>query len=181
MENRMNRLRIQKNTVWLVFIIIIMICMAKCSGTGLVSEKQVLEQVFIAIKTSDWNKYQQLIITTADISMKRLKLSDFQAQQSYLGSSLKPREQQKQRQQFDEVIRNTNDEKFINFKQAEFIDIGSLINSGTGKLIEGGEYSYNTYSMRLKINGQEIDTKHLQPKFVLIKYEKEYRLLKLKI
>jgi hypothetical protein len=128
-------------------------------------ESQVLAQAFEAIKNNDWASYQSLTLTTADIMMQRNKVSAFQQSQTYAGGVLKKEEIARQEAEFHKAVEGGPGR--IDFAAAQFAGPGRLIDSGSAELLEGGSYNYWMYSLRLKVDGVEIDSAELQPLFVL--------------
>ena len=142
------------------------------------SEEGLLENVFNALKDEDWEAFQKLTITYADFLLRKQKINAFMEQQSYAGGVLKPEEMNKQRKQFEQTIRDKKNQ--IDFKNASFISLGSLINESSLELLVSDENIFTkTYSLIIQINDQIIDSKNLFPTFTIVRWYEEYRLLNL--
>jgi hypothetical protein len=141
------------------------------------SEESLLENVFNALKDEDWEAFQKLTITYADFLLREQKINVFMEKQSYAGGVLKPEEMNKQRKQFEQTIRDKKNQ--INFKNTSFSSLGSLINETSLELFSDENIFTKTYSLRIQINDQIIDSKNLFPTFTIVRWYEEYRLLNL--
>ncbi len=163
-----------------VLMLVLTIQLGGCESTstsGKDGYKALLKQAFQAIKQNDWDKYSKLTITEADFDLKQNKVSPFKQKQSYVGSVLKPEQQQQQRQDFQRAI--TGGEGIIPFATAEYVSVGSVVSSGTAESLAGAAIPYTVYSLKVKSGGSEFDSQNLEPLFVVTQWQGEYRLLNL--
>ena len=159
--------------------ILLLLALAGCSPSNR-SEEGLLKNVFHAIKEKDWDSYQKLTITYADFIQKAQGTGKFEEKLGYAGGVMKPEEEQGQRKQFDRaVIAGTG---MIDFQRAQFVSVGSVILENKMEVL-GGEQavSYKIFSLKLRIDWAETDSKDLHPRFTVVPWENEYRLLRLEL
>lgn len=162
-----------------VLLLLLAFCLTGCPGSSspLKQRETLLRQTFQAMKQNDWQNYSKLTITTADYDLKQSSVSPAKAKQSYAGGVAKPRMQEQQKADFQEAV--TGGEGIIDFRNAQFVSIGSALDQGTISSLNGVQIPYTTYSLMLKIAGQEIDSKALKPVFTVVEWQDEHRLLNL--
>ena len=114
-------------------------------------------------------------ITSADIMMQQNEIGPFQAQQSYLGSSVRPRERDAQKTQFERA-RNSR-LTAANLRTAEFVALGNDVQHFDYTLLTGGSVPVTSYSLRVDVGGGEVDI--VEPRFVVVHWQEQPRLLAL--
>ncbi|GEM_PF-1345991 len=164
-------------TLFTLAVFIFLALSIGCSSKRSAPEKSILKKAFSAIKKNDWEAYSKITITRADYEIRKQKMSKFKAKQSYVGGVLKSEEREKQKAEFIAAV--AGGEGLIDFKNAKFVGLGTLLGSGISEGLLNSEYSYRIYSLRIKTGGQVIDTVDLSPKFVLVLWGKEFRILEL--
>jgi hypothetical protein len=140
-------------------------------------DEALIKEAFYALKEKDWEAYSRLTITTADFALKEKKIGIFQESQSYTGGVFKPQEIERQKLSFEKAI--TGGEKIINFNQAEFVSLGLVKESGNIPTLTGEDIPVTAYSIKIRDGNVEVDTKDLDPIFILTKWGNQYRILKL--
>ena len=143
-----------------------------------VTEEILLEQAFGAIKDKDWEGYNKLTVTYADFLLKGEKTGRFEERINYAGSVLKPEEQTSQGEQFDRAV--AGGEGQIDFQRARFLSAGTVILESRMELLnEGDNVPFKIYSLKLRVDSNETDTRLLSPHFTVVPWEGEYRLMRL--
>jgi len=140
-------------------------------------EETLLRMVCNSIAKNDYSSFQRATITAADFALEAMNISSMQASQSYVGSSLRPTQRQKQKEQFDKAA--AGGPGLIDFANSTFVGVGSLIESGNEQSMPKGSYAYNIYSVKIETNGQTIDTKDMFPKFKIVTWKGSQRLMRL--
>ncbi len=161
-----------------------------CSGAGRDKEAEneksktkmpdeiILERAFNAIKHDMWQPFLGISITSVDYVMKELGITHNNARYSREGSVIKPRQIQELKYQFDMAVQGGYNQ--IDFRNAEFAGVGNVLDSGHKIASHDTKYYYRVYSLKLKINGEIIDTKDLRPLFVLSFWDGNFRVIELK-
>ncbi len=169
----------QYSTVYLVlFSIITSLFLTACKTNIPKTEEVLLELAIEAIQEQDWEKYQKLMITPSDFIVAEKNLSKFAESQQYEVQVLRPEEREAHRQAF--VKAGSKEPGMINFSEASFEGIGTMIRSGDYEVMEVLEpVEFKQYSVKLEMNGETIDTKDLYPQFqvVYFRWEEEYRII----
>jgi hypothetical protein len=137
----------------------------------------LIKEAFTAIKKNDWAAYSRLTVTAADFMLRENKIGPFEEKQSYAGSVLKPEEIQSQRAQFESAVEGGDG--LIDFRNAEFVALGSIVEKGDHPLLTGGSVPFVAYSVRINVDGKEFDSRELSPRFVVVKWGHKPRLLRL--
>jgi len=145
------------------------------SSSGGSQEEKVLRNAFKAIQNNDYATYRRTAITTADIMIKRMGLSPLKAKQSYVGGVLKPEELKQQREEFRWAVEGGDG--WIDFEDAEFRGAGTLLDSGSSELLQGGYYQYRIYTIEIEQDGELIDTEGMYPYFVLTPWGSGYKII----
>jgi hypothetical protein len=146
-------------------------------GCAAAPDEDVVKKAFTAIKANDWETYSQLTITAADFMQQQAGIGMAQEQLSYIGTTVKPQQQQKQRQQFERAV--AGEPGTIDFARVKFLGLGEPIERGTHPLLTGGEMPYTVYVPRLAIDGKELDGHSLVPRIVLVQVGEAFRILEL--
>ena len=68
----------------------------------------------------------------------------------------------------------------IDFKNAEYMGFGTRLESGTMKHVHHTTFPYAVYSIRIKQDGQVIDTKEQPPAFVLTRFQNRLKIVSLR-
>ena len=142
--------------------------------------EKLLSNAFAAIKSQDWEQYKALTITAADLVLKRRGISKFKEKQSYIGSSMKPSEINKQLVQFNRVIKVevSIKEDMILFDEDSYVSMGKIVNQGNITTLDDIKIPFKTYSLKVKSqSGKTMDD--LYPYFVVVHWGNQPRLLKL--
>jgi hypothetical protein len=139
-------------------------------------EEELVHRAFEAIRQEDWDSFYGTTITSADIMMQLNEIGPFQAQQSYLGSSVRPRERRAQRQQFDRALRSSVAN--ANLRTARFVALGNDVQQFDYALLTGGSVPVTSYSMRVDVGGAEVEV--AEPRFVIVEWQEQARLLALR-
>jgi len=139
------------------------------------SEEKLVQAAFDAIRHDDWEAFSGTTITAADIMMQQNEIGPFQAQQSYLGSSVRPRERTAQREQFKRAQRSPVAE--ANLRTARFVALGSEPHHFEYTLLTGGSIPATSYSLRVDVDGDEVEIS--KPRFVVVEWQERPRLLAL--
>jgi hypothetical protein len=148
-----------------------------CQPGSTDAESRMLNEAFNALKAKSWDDFSELAITMSDYDLKQNNVSPFKAGQSFSGGVMKPQEMEKLRAQFASAVQGG--EEFIDFSASEFISKGTVINRGVSKSLTGVDIPYTTYALKIRKAGAELDTKDLDPAFVVVKWGERYRLLRL--
>ncbi len=160
----------------MVILVLVGAGCAGCLGFGTSSPTDtLLEEAFAGIKADDWQRFQKLTITPADFMIRDMGLSAFKAPQSYAGGVLRPRQRDEQRRQFDEAVRGGPG--LIDFQRSAYVGPGSLLDSGTRRVANNGSYSYEIWSITIETGEGEVDTTELFPRFTIVKWGDEWRIL----
>lgn len=97
---------------------------------------------------------------------------------TYAGSVLKPEEEQSQRLQFDRAA--AGGEGQVDFQHSTFIGPGEIILESRMELLDENEsVPFKIYSLKVRTDGKEMDTRSLSPHFTVVPWEGEYRLMRL--
>lgn len=141
--------------------------------------EELLETVFSAIRKDDWETYEKVSITYADIfqKMTHSQVSPFKQKMTYAGGVLKPEEMKRHRENFDRARRGAADQ--LDFSACRFVAEGTLIFEGT-VWDEGDEpISASTYSIIVEMDGDEFDSKEFSPLFTLVPWNRRWRIYSL--
>ncbi|MEX1275001.1 MAG: hypothetical protein WEE20_03665 [Bacteroidota bacterium] len=142
------------------------------------TEERLLDKAFEAIQEKDWETYSKLTVTYADFLLKSQKTGRFEERLTYAGNVLKPEERQSQREQFDRAA--AGGEGQIDFQRSRFVATGSVILESRMELLdENDTVPFKIYSVKVRLNGNESDTRLLSPHFTVVPWEAEYRLMRL--
>lgn len=156
---------------------LVLLSVGGCSARP-VTEEILLEQAFGAIKDKNWEEYNKLTVTYADFLLKGEKTGRFEERINYAGSVLKPEEQASQREQFDRAMAGGKGQ--IDFQRARFLSAGVVILESRMELLnEGDNVPFKIYSLKVRVDGNDTDTRLLSPHFTVVPWEGEYRLLRL--
>jgi hypothetical protein len=138
------------------------------------SPQMLFKTSFKAIKKNDWSSFSKYVLTMADILQKQMgvKMSKFKQKQSYAGGVLKPEQMKSMKVLFEKAQRNGP--RMIIFKESKFAGIGTLLDGHPDDKKRGA-----LYSIRIKINGEEIDSKDMYPLFLIMPWEGSWRILDL--
>ena len=134
-----------------------------------------LERAFEALKERDWEGFSKLTVTGADLINQANGVGRFERGQSYAGAVLKPEEISKLRAGFDRT--GSGGQHMIDFKNAEFVSIGSAIRSGDWPLLSGDSVPYTLYSLKIRSGGKELDTRELDPAFYVVRFGSFYKII----
>jgi hypothetical protein len=142
------------------------------------TEERLLEKAFEAIQEKDWEAYNKLTVTYADFLLKSQKTGRFEERLTYARNVLRPEEQQSQREQFDRAA--AGGEGQIDFQRSRFVATGSVILESRMELLDENEtVPFKIYSLKVRVGGNESDTRLLSPHFTAVPWEAEYRLMRL--
>ena len=156
---------------------LVLLSVGGCSALP-VTEEILLEQAFGAIKDKNWEEYHKLTVTYADFLLKGEKTGRFEERINYAGSVLKPEEQASQREQFDRAM--AGGEGQIDFQRGRFLSAGAVILESRMELLnEGDNVPFKIYSLKVRVDGNDTDTRLLSPHFTVVPWEGEYRLMRL--
>jgi len=158
-----------------VFIPCLVVLISGLSACSTSPEEKLLKKAFSSIQNNDWDSYAKLTITSIDFTLQRNSVTPLKARQSYTGSKLKPQERERHRVRFEDIQKEK--EGFIDFANAEFVSVGSIVETGMYPVMIGGEVPYTAYSLIIQTDGEEIDTKELYPHFVVVTWNNEPRIL----
>ena len=154
------------------------LAIAVAAATGcsrMTSEEELVQAAFDAIRHDDWDAFFGTTITAADIMMQQNVIGPFQAQQSYLGSSVRPRERNAQREQFQRAQHSTVAD--ANLRTARFVALGGEPHRFEYTLLTGGSIPATSYSLRVDVDGAEVEIS--RPRFVVVEWQEQPRLLAL--
>lgn len=166
-------------------LLLLFVFITACSGSNNKQPTQrdidkLLKQAFNTIKTRDWQNYQALTITSADFILKRRGISKFKEKQSFVGSSLKPSEIDRQRQQF-KLAKNAADEfneDMIYFDKDTYVSLGTLVEQGALPTLDDVRIPFQTYTIKVESeSGKAMDD--LYPYFVVVQWRNKPRILML--
>ncbi len=152
---------------------ILLALVAGCSRST--PEERLVERAFEALQDGDWDTFYRITITPADIMMQQNDIGAFQAQQSYLGSSVRPREREAQRAQFERAQKVGV--AGANLRTAEFVALGTDVRRYDYSLLTGGSIPVTSYSLRVDLDGSQLEIP--EPRFVLVEWQERPRLLAL--
>jgi hypothetical protein len=139
------------------------------------SPEALVEAAYEAIRAGSWEEYSGLTVTTADFILEEHNAqSRFKAQQSYVGSVLKPEEQQRQRQDFARAV--AGGVGLIDFRQRKFGQ-AHLGGAGDQETLSGSMIPVSAYLVSGE--GEAAPTAE-GPAFVVVKWGSFYRLLGLR-
>jgi hypothetical protein len=180
---------IRKNIFQGLILLLCFVVIIGCSGSTDNQPSQakdsknidkLLEQAFTAIKTQDRAKFQALTITSADFILKRRGISKFKEKQSYVGSSLKPSEINKQLEQFKQAknVPEELKEDMIYFGEDTFVSVGKIVNQGVMPTVGEVQIPYKIYTIKVKSNSGGI-MDDLYPYFVIVQWRNQPKILKL--
>lgn len=116
-------------------------------------------------------------ITSADFDLWEQGISPFQQQQSYLGAGVKPEQRTRQKKQFRKALAAEPD--FIDFSEDRFLGLGSRVSEVTQETLTGLQIPVEVYSVRIRRGDADVDSKDLFPKFAIVRWGSNYRLLDL--
>jgi len=150
---------------------------SKGSAPGKADKEALIRKVFEAIARDDLAAFQRVTVTASDFGLEASTIGQSRASLSYTGASLRPAEIQKQKEQFAWAVAGGAGQ--IDFRNTKFVGLGSLLNSGVEPALPQGSYAFEIYSINIEKYGQPIDTKDLLPKFKIVKWKGEPRLLRL--
>jgi hypothetical protein len=137
--------------------------------------EEILENAFEAIQNNDWPQYQRLLITTADFDMKARGVSRINSNRSFTGGVLKLQLIEKQKTRFESF---TNSEDIgYHISGAQYKGVGTLLEQGTIETLQAGMVPYKAYSLKLKIDGEILDTKEYGPIFALVEFNGWYKII----
>jgi hypothetical protein len=142
-------------------------------------EEELLDAAFIALKKKDWNAFSELTVTTADFDIQTLKQSPLMERQSYAGGVLRPEERLRIKEQFE--IAAGGGEGMIDFESAEFVSVGKAIDRGMVESIGGELIPFTSYSIKIEVDGETVDTRDLRPVFIVVKWQGRPRILALDV
>jgi hypothetical protein len=180
---------VRKNIFQWLVVLLCFVVIIGCSGSidnqpsqakGSQNVDRLLEQAFAAIKSRDRAKYQALTITSADFILKRRGISKFKEKQSYVGSSLKPEEINKQLEQFKQAknVAEELKEEMIYFDEDTYVSVGKIIDQGVMPTVGEVQIPYKIYTIKVKSqSGKVMDD--LYPYFVIVQWGNQPRILKL--
>lgn len=138
-------------------------------------EEKIVQRAFEAIRQGDWESYYGTTITAADIMMQQNEVGPFQAQQSYLGSSVRPRERDAQRAQFERVADSPVAQ--ANLRTARFVALGADRERFEYTLLTGGSIPVTSYSLRVDVDGNEVAL--AVPRFLVVDWQDRPHVLAL--
>ena len=154
-------------------LVVVLAFSAGCSQSS--PEEKLVERAFDAIRQGDWDSFYGTTITSADIMMQQNEIGPFQAQQSYLGSSVRPRERDSQRAQFDRA--QQSGVAGANLRVARFVALGSDVRRFHYELLTGGSVPVTSYSLQVDVDGNVVEVS--EPRFVVVEWQERPRLLAL--
>jgi hypothetical protein len=157
-----------------IYVTCATLCLAgifACSLEPLPPEERLVEQAFKAIRDNDWQEYSKMTITTADIMLRNSRISPIEERQSYLGTSLRPQQRALQQEQFRRAVRGGP----IDFRNAKFVSVGADERHFVYELLLGGAIPVSSYSLRVEIEGQEIESE--EPRIIVVKWNGQPRIL----
>ena len=130
----------------------------------------LLRQACEALRDGDWNRYRLLTITHADFLMKN---QGFKSELGY-AATLRQEAQARLHKQFDAAVAGGAGR--IDFRRAAYVGPGTLLRQETSDLLDGAAVPLRIYSVRIRLDGAELDTKDLYPRFVLAKWGEGERI-----
>lgn len=159
----------------------------RVEGAGGKSEDaMLLESAFESFRTGSYPDYEKLTVTPADfMAMRTIEgLSEQQeratgrkpnmvgrrlmAKQTYEGSVLAPEQRKLQEEDFRKVAAGGSG--FIDFRNAKYKGVGTLVMHDSLPLIDGAPVPVRVYSLRIEAADGERDTRDLAPLFVVADY-----------
>lgn len=160
---------------WAVAAVVLTgVALAGCSRTT--PEEKLVQRAFEAIRQDDWDSYYGTTITAADIMMQQNEIGPFQAQQSYLGSSVRPRERDAQRVQFERAADSPLAR--ANLRTARFVALGADSEQFEYTLLTGGSIPVTSYTLRVDVDGAEVDL--AEPRFLVVDWQEKPHVLALR-
>jgi hypothetical protein len=139
------------------------------------SPEVLVEAAFESIKKNDWKAYAPLTITTADFMLQENKVSKFKQGQTYAGGMVRPEEHKQQEEQFRRAA--AGGAGILDFRQSKF-DRAVRVASADQELLSGSTIPVTFYAVAL--NGAAGKPSQLDPGFVVVEWNKSYRLLGLR-
>lgn len=142
------------------------------------SPEGVLREAFAALAEADWDRYERVSTTVAHLLQEETgtrQSNPFAERQSY-AHLLKTEQREAQKQIFLQAA--SRGPGLIDFRNARFAGAGSVLDQGT---LSGLSTPYTTYSIRIELNGESLDTRALYPRFVLVPWKDGWRLLALEL
>jgi hypothetical protein len=141
---------------------------------------ELLEEAFAAIKNRDLAKYYKLTITSADFVLKQMGISKFKEKQSYVGSSLKPGEINKQIAQFNRAqqVEEKFEDKMIYFDKDTYVSPGKIVDRGILTVVNNVQIPYKIYTVKIKSESGEV-LDDLYPYFMIVQWGGTPRILEL--
>lgn len=136
---------------------------------------ELLREAFEAIAANDYDAFRRLTITSADIGMSGAKIGPGRG--SYSAGSLKPEQEKRQREQFGRAVAGGSGQ--IDFRGSRFVGAGTLVSSGAEPALPQGSYAFDVFSLVVEKDGAAIDTRQLVPRFKVVKWRGEWRLMRL--
>ena len=147
------------------------------SAPGNSTEEELLHTCFDAIRKNDWESFERVAITHADLwkESEGIKQSPFMEKQSYLGGVLKPEQLARLKESFERAAEAGEGQ--IDFMDANFAGLGTMI--AEFEITGFGENSFpgRRYSLRIESDGEEMDTQNLTPQFVIVPWKGKWRIL----
>ncbi len=139
------------------------------------SPEALVEAAFESIKKNDWKAYAPLTITTADFILQENKVSKFKQGQTYAGELLRPEEHKLQKEQFQKAA--GGGAGILDFRQSKF-DRAVRVASANQELLTGSAIPVTFYAVALDGGGGQ--PSQLDPGFVVVEWNRTYRLLGLR-
>lgn len=139
-------------------------------GTG--SAEEVVHRAVRAVASDDRDAYRAVSVTLADFDLRGADLAT--RTQGYVGSVLRPQLIDEQNEQF----RRLRDGGFgPPFRDARFVRLGRLVESGSSTSVQGVPVPYATYGVVVRLDDREVDTSDDGPWFTVVGWTPRSRRL----
>lgn len=157
--------------------ILLLVAAAFFSGCGPSPSEKTIHLACQALKAQDWEAYSRLTITEADFMMVENNISESEADQSFAGSSLRPKQRQHLREQYEQAIQGCDG--CLDFSRCLYV-FPTLSATSTITTLGGDDVILEEYILTIEMDGPETSAPGLGPYFILVPWEDEVRILSLR-
>jgi hypothetical protein len=155
----------------------VLVCAALLAGCGASPQERLIHDACQALKAQDWEAYADLTITEADYLMRQNRIDENEADHSFAGESLRPRQRELLRQQYDRAVQGGP--RQLDFGRCQFV-FPDLERKRTMKTLSGEEIAIEEYVVAIEMDGPERSAPGLGPIFVLAAWNDGYRIIGLR-
>ncbi len=152
-------------------------CCCLLAGCGASPQEKLIHDACQALKAQDWEAYSHLTITEADYLMRQNRIAETEAENSFAGETMRPRQRGLLREQFDRAVRGGP--RQLDFGRCQFV-FPTLERRRKMRTLSGEEVPLEEYVVAIEMDGPQRSAPGLGPIFVLAEWEDGFRIIGLR-